>query len=215
MELRCQGTVRALSGHGRRQRLPWVLRTEEIQYREMFLPPLRSQTSRKEMLKPEKKHMKCLESREGDQCLGLQSKTLLLLLWPLSGGCCDGVGTAEEGDRDLGVGSKCCCCCWSDSKTWTRQQEGSTHPSPPIPGPFQAPAPLPDASKNPTSKGAEHCGLQSSCPCHRADHGRVGWSRETLGTNWHHPHLHIPLCLSLDFWSFPSPDYGQTMHSFL
>lgn len=61
--------------------------------------------------KAEKKHMKCLESREGHQCSGLQSKTLLLLLWPLSGGCCVGVGTAEEGDRDLGVGSKCCCCC--------------------------------------------------------------------------------------------------------
>ena len=75
--------VRALSGHGRRQRPPWVLRPEGIQCRKLLLLPSRSRTSSKEMLKPEKKHMKWLESGEGDQCSGLQRKTRLLLLWPL------------------------------------------------------------------------------------------------------------------------------------
>lgn len=35
----------------------------------------------------------------------------------------------------------------------------------------------------------------------------MGWSCETLGASWHSPHLRTPLCLSLDFWSFPSSDH--------
>lgn len=129
-----------------------MLCPEGIQYKELFLPLLRSRTSRKEMLKAENKHTEWLESGEEGRCSGLQRKTRLLPLWPLSGAAVRQWARQRSETGTLGLEPSAAAAGVTAGPGLANRKPPR---SPPIPGP-----PLPDRSKNPASRGAGHCGLE-------------------------------------------------------